>query len=302
MIELSLLIQNCVQFGHQTWRWCPRMAPFIWGKKNGIHLIDVSKTAQQLERAAQFLESIASEGKQILWIGTKPAAKETVDAIGRRLRMPAVAHRWIGGTLTNNSQVKKSITKLLHLKDVIEKYDKEQYTKKELGTVQKLADRLNKNVGGIQTLNWPVGALVVVDIRKEHSAVREAIAAGVPVVAIVDTNNDPSTVEYPIPANDDVARSIRVLLDYLADAAERGYKVAKASRKAPEAAASAVAQQQEVAQLVEQAIGLSEEETNDNKKKARPVVGGAQPKRPVNARGGSAPRGGAPRRGPKRGE
>ncbi|KKR97158.1 MAG: 30S ribosomal protein S2 [candidate division TM6 bacterium GW2011_GWE2_41_16] len=293
MIDLKLLIQAGVQFGHQTWRWNPNMAPYIWGKKNGVHLIDVSKTAFQLEKAAQFLEGVATEGKQVLWVGTKTSAKETVEAIGRNFKCPSVAHRWVGGTLTNNSQVKKSITKLLHLQDVIEKATVGAYTKKELGSIQKLVDRLEKNVGGIKNMTWPVGALIVVDIRKEHSAVREAIAAGVPVVAIVDTNNDPSLVDYVIPANDDVARSVKVILDYLAEAVERGLKVAKETKKAAQTTAEVPADRM-ISQMVEQAFGL-EGASAEAKKAGAGNKPGAQRRGPVRG-GSSRPGGNAPRR------
>lgn len=267
MIDLKLLVQSGVQFGHQTWRWCPKMAPYIWGKKNGIHLIDVSKTAFQLEKAANFLEHIAAEGKQILWVGSKPAAQAIILEVGGRLSMPTVVHRWVGGTLTNYPQVRKSVTKYLHLQEALEKSDKDLYTKKEYGVMQKLVNRLDKNVGGIQTLRWPVGAVVVVDVKKEQSAVREARAAGIPVVALVDTNVDPSLVDYVIPSNDDIARAVKILLDYLAEAVERGIKTAKENKK--ETVANA---EQTINQLVEQSYAFHEGESTDaDKQKKAPA-------------------------------
>lgn len=222
MIDLKALIKNGVQFGHQTWRWNPKMERFIWGTKNGVHLIDVSKTAYELDRAAKFLEDIAAQGKQILWVGTKSAAQDAISNAAQKSDNPFVRDRWIGGTLTNYSQVKKSVTKLLHYEDILKKSDQYNYTKKEYGVFQKLVDRLESNVGGIRNLHWPIGAIVVVDVKKDAVAIKEAQTMGVPIVAIVDTNCDPSGIDYIIPGNDDVARSVKVLIDILADAAARG--------------------------------------------------------------------------------
>lgn len=226
MIDYGSLIKAGVHFGHQTSRWCPLMARYIWGHKNKVHLIDVSKTAQQLEKAAQFLKEVTASGKSILWVGTKKPAQKIMTETAQDLNMPHVSHRWIGGSLSNFLQVKKSITKLLHFEDIIKKADRSFYTKKELNTYQKVVDRLRKNVGGIISLKWPLGAIVVVDVRKEGSAIREAVTMNIPVVAIVDTNGDPSLVDYVIPANDDAPRSIKVIIDYLSDSVKKGQELA----------------------------------------------------------------------------
>ncbi len=231
MIDYRELVKAGVHFGHQKSRWSPKMAPYIWGFKNGVHLVDVSKTATQLEKAAKFLEGIAAQGKTILWVGTKKAAQGAILDATSRLNMPYVTHRFIGGTLTNHSQIKKAVTKLLHYKDVLGRSEKfPHYTKKELNALQKDTERLEKNVGGITSLLWPVGALVLIDVRKEASALREAARMGVPVVALVDTNNDPSMVDYVIPGNDDAPRAIRVIVDYLADAVAKGVEAAKEAK------------------------------------------------------------------------
>jgi len=223
MISLEKLFKAGVHFGHQKRRWSPKMAPYIWGYKNNIHLIDISKTALQLEKASKFLKGLASEGKTVLWVGTKRPAQNVIEQAAKRLDMPYVNHRWIGGTLSNFAQVKKSVTKYLHYNDVLAKADKyPHYTKKELNTIQKAAARLEQNVGGILHLSWPVGALVVVDAIKERSALREAATMGVPVVALVDTNADPSMVDIVVPTNDDSPRAIQVLVEYMADAVEAG--------------------------------------------------------------------------------
>lgn len=232
-VDFKELVKAGVHFGHQTSRWCPKMAPYIWGYKNNVHLIDVSKTAYQLEQAAKFLEGIAAEGKSILWVGTKKPAQAIMQAVATKLEMPFVNHRWVGGTLSNRPQVRKSVTKLLHYEDILSKSEKfPLYTKKEFNVFQKIAGRLEKNVGGIRNLHWPLGALVVVDVSKERSAIKEAASVGVPVVAIVDTNGDPSMVNYVIPGNDDAPRAIKVVIDYLSEAVEAGIASAKAQGKA----------------------------------------------------------------------
>lgn len=233
------LVKAGVHFGHQKSRWCPKMEPYIWGYKNKVHLIDVSKTAFQLDKSEKFLESIAAEGKTVLWVGTKKAASKTIQEVATRLNMPYVNHRWLGGTLLNFSQVKKSLTRLLHYEDILAKSESNPfYTKKELNLYRKTADKLEKTVGGIRKLALPVGAIVIVDVSKEQSAVKEAVLMGVPVVGIVDTNSDPSLVDYVIPANDDSDRSVGLLVNYLADAVARGKDAAfKRSKDAQDAAA-----------------------------------------------------------------
>lgn len=272
MIDYRKLIAAGAHFGHQKSRWSPKMAPYIWGYKNGVHLIDVSKTANQLEKAAQFLENIAAQGKSILWVGTKKPAQQIIATTANGLKMPYVNHRWIGGTLSNYSQVKKSVTKLLHYEDILARSEKfPHYNKKELNTLQKALERLKKNVGGIKGLAWPVGALVLIDVRKENSALREAASMGVPVVALVDTNNDPSMVDFVIPGNDDAPRAIKVIVDYLGEAAGRGAQAAALAKITP------VVEELEVEQSPDQIrLALeSEEEQARRRGAARSKRGGS---------------------------
>ncbi len=237
-IDIKDLVKARVHFGHRTTKWNPRMAPYIWGDKNNIHLINVAKTAILLERAAQFLEDVASQGKSILWVGTKKPAQAKVAEVAKKLEAPYVVHRWIGGSLTNFPQVKKSVTKMLHYEDILEKADRERYTKKELNRFSKIATKLQNNIGGIRTLKLPVGAVVVVDVTKEKAAIKEAFNEGVPVVALIDTNGDPSGIQYLIPCNDDAVSSITLITDYLGEAAARGaQKAAQERAKAREAEA-----------------------------------------------------------------
>ena len=235
-IDLKSLIKAGVHFGHQASRWSPKMDPYIWGHRRGVHLIDVSKTAYQLEKAAKFLSEVAASGKSILWVGTKKPAQIIIAKTAKLLDMPYVNHRWIGGTLTNFSQVKKSVTNLLHFDDVIAKAGQFAYTKKELNTISKQADRLRKNVGGIVNLKLPVGAVVIVDVRKEQSALKEAVVSGVPVVALVDTNSDPSLVDFVIPANDDSPKSIGLIMEFLEKAVEKGKEAGKKASAAAKVA------------------------------------------------------------------
>jgi len=244
MIDFRELVRLGAHFGHIKRRLHPKMNRYIWGVKNDVHLIDVSKTAQLIERSVKFLESVAAEGKTILWVGTKKPAQAVIYEVAQKLNMPYVNHRWIGGTLSNFSQVKKSVTKLLHYEDILAKSEKLPfYTKKEMNSIAKMVERLKKNIGGIKDLSWPIGAVVLVDVIKEGSAMREARTVGVPVVALVDTNSDPSLVDYVIPINDDSARVIKYVVDHLGDAALKGQKNAKEiAKKAKEEAAAKAAE------------------------------------------------------------
>ncbi|NBX78381.1 30S ribosomal protein S2 [bacterium] len=236
MVDFSQLIKAGLHFGHQTSRWCPKMAPYIWGQRGGVHLLDISKIAYSLEKAAVFLESVAAEGKTVLWVGTKKPAKELIVNTAKALNMPYVDHRWVGGTITNFYQVKKAVTKYLHYQDVIAKAavtENHHYTKKELGGFQKSSDRMEKTVGGLKELRMPLGALVVIDVRKEITAIQEATAAGIPVVALVDTNGDPEGVSFVIPGNDDSPNGIQLVLEYLAARVAKGAEFAKANSITP---------------------------------------------------------------------
>lgn len=268
MKDLRDLIKSGVQFGHQTWRWNPKMAPYIWGQKNGIHLIDVSKTQFQLQKAAKFLESVAAEGKAVLFCGTKKSAKKAIEKVAQDAKAPVVVHRWIGGTLTNAPQIRKAVTKLLHLKDIVAKADQSFHTKKELSVFNKQIERLEKNVGGICKLVWPVGALVVVDVKKEHVAISEAVSMGVPVVALVDTNSDPSNIAYVIPTNDDAPRAIECIMEELSEAVARGKKTATPGKEA--ASVAALEEVANIDEVLAKALGADDEESRAKASAARP--------------------------------
>jgi small subunit ribosomal protein S2 len=292
------LIKSGIHWGHQKSRRNPKMDPYIWGSKNNVSLIDVSKTAHQLEKAAKFLEEIAAQGKPILWVGTKKPAQESIFSVATALNMPSVTHRWIGGTLSNYSQVTKSRTKLLHYEDVLARSEKFPfYTKKELNVIQKAVERLQKNVGGIRSLTWPIGAIVLVDVIKERSALKEAARMRVPVVALVDTNADPSLVDYVIPGNDDAPRAIKVVIDYLAEAARKGAEVAQTRQVEKQISEEMPGKEELDLTLIQ--VGVGGEEEDGAKRQAN--------RRGESASGAAVGRTGAPRkrfdddRGPRSG-
>jgi small subunit ribosomal protein S2 len=224
MLDLREMLKAGMHFGHKTARWCPKMRPFIWGAKNKVHLIDVSKTAILLEKAGSYVKAVAANGGTLLWIGTKKPAQAAIQKIADNLHMPFVINRWVGGTLSNYDQVKKAITRLLHLRDVVKKGGS-YYKKKEIVMITKEIARLEKNVGGIIDLEYPPAAIIIVDAKKEHAAVKEASTLKIPIIALVDTNTDPDGVSLIIPANDDSPRSINFVLEYLSMQAQEGKKL-----------------------------------------------------------------------------
>lgn len=224
MLDLREMLKAGVHFGHKTSRWCPKMRPYIWGSKNRIHLIDVSKTAMLLEKIGGLIKEVSSQGGVFLFVGTKKAAQPIIEKVAKETKTPFVINRWVGGTLSNYEQVKKAITRLLHLRDVAEK-SVGYYKKKEIVMIQKEIARLEKNVGGIIDFTFPPAALIVVDAKKERAAVKEASSQGIPVIAIVDTNTDPEGVTHIIPANDDSPKSIQFLVEYLGEQIKEGQKI-----------------------------------------------------------------------------
>lgn len=233
-MDLKELLKSGIHFGHKTSFGNPKMRPYIWGAKNRVHLIDVSKTAFLLEKAGKKIKELVASGGSILWVGTKKPAQAIIEKAGKDLDMPSVVNRWIGGTLSNYIQVKKAVTRLLHLRDVLEKSSlSSHYTKKELVMLQKQVNRLEKNVGGIIDLAFPPAAIVIIDGKKELSASKEAFGMKIPVIGLVDTNTDPSFINHIIPGNDDSPKSIKLVIEYLVNCAAEGKKLAK-EKKAEE--------------------------------------------------------------------
>lgn len=254
MIDVRELLAAGVHFGHKTSRWSPKMRPYIWGSKNKIHLIDVSKTAILLERIGAFIKEITSNGGVFLFVGTKKPAQPIIHRVATSLKMPFVVNRWVGGTLTNYDQVKKAITRLLHLRDVAQKATS-YYKKKEIVMLQKEILRLEKNIGGIIDLEYPPAGIIIVDANREQTAVREASYVGIPVIALVDTNTDPEGVSHVIPTNDDSPKAINFVLNYLEACILDGKKLfeEKKTQERAQVAAEHAAKRQAQAQVQAQA-------------------------------------------------
>lgn len=226
-MAVEQLIQVGAHFGHLTRRWNPKMRPFIFGERNGIHIIDVRKTQALLEIARSAVVETVAQGKLVLFVGTKPQAKEIIRREAERCRMPYVIERWLGGTLTNFSTIRQSIRRL----NQIDKWEAdgtlEQFTKKERLQLLREREKLRILFGGIEMMNRLPGMLYVVDIVREHIAVKEARILGIPTVGIVDTNADPEAVDYPIPANDDSIAAIELFSRIIADAVLEGRHLAQ---------------------------------------------------------------------------
>jgi len=216
------LLEAGVHFGHLTRKWNPKMAPYIFMEKNGIHLIDLNKTAVKLEEAAHAIKNIVKSGRKILFVATKKQAKEMIENEAKRVNMPFVTERWLGGMLTNFSTVRKSIKKLQTLDKMATDGTYANMAKKERLMVEREKEKLRRVLGGIADLNRLPAALFIVDIKREHIAIAEAHKLNIPTFAMVDTNSDPTVVDYAIPANDDAAKSIALISRVITDAIVEG--------------------------------------------------------------------------------
>jgi len=229
-VDIKKLLEAGAHFGHKTERWHPKMAQYIHSKRNGTHIIDLTKTVEGLETALAFLTKTASEGKQILLVGTKRQAQDIVKKTAEDTGMPFVTERWLGGMLTNWNTIGGRVKHLQDLENRMASGElANKYNKLEVQRFQEEIDQMNVLYGGIKELNKKPGAVFVVDVVNDVNAVREAKKIGVPIVALVDTNADPSQITYPIPANDDAIKTIQLVLDYVQQAIETG----KASAKKP---------------------------------------------------------------------
>jgi len=222
IISMKKLLEAGVHFGHQTRRWNPKMAEYIFTERNGIYIIDLQKTSDKVDEAYSFIKEVVSEGDEILFVGTKKQAQESTKTEAARCGMHFVSQRWLGGMLTNYSTIRKRIERLNELKTMEEDGTFKLLTKKEVFKLRNEAERLEKFLGGIKNMDKLPGALFVVDPRKERIAVQEAAILGIPVVAIVDTNCDPDEVDYVIPGNDDAIRAVKLLTATIADAVIEG--------------------------------------------------------------------------------
>ncbi|AAO35828.1 30S ribosomal protein S2 [Clostridium tetani] len=223
VISMKQLLEAGVHFGHQTRRWNPKMAPYIFTERNGIYIIDLQKTVKKVEQAYNFIREVAAEGKDVIFVGTKKQAQEAIQEEAVRCDMHFVNNRWLGGMLTNFSTIKGRIRTLEELEQMEQDGTFEVLPKKEVIKLKLEEEKLEKNLGGIKNLNANnVGAMFVVDPRKEKNAISEAKILGIPVVAIVDTNCDPDEVDYVIPGNDDAIRAVKLITAKMADAVIEG--------------------------------------------------------------------------------
>ncbi len=227
IITIRQLLEAGVHFGHRTERWNPRMKQYIFGARNGIHIIDLQQSAKLLRRAYQFVRGVAAEGRPILFVGTKKQAQEVLIQEAQRAGQYYVCSRWLGVTLTNWKTVRQSIDKLRNIERMSEDGTYEKITKKEVLQFERLRAKLERNLGGIKDMPKLPGALFVVDPAGEHIAVGEAKRLGVPVVALADTNADPSQIDYIIPGNDDAIRSIKLVTSKIAEAASEGGRLGR---------------------------------------------------------------------------
>jgi len=234
-IGVKELLESGVHFGHQTRRWNPKMKPFIFDARNGIHIIDLSKTLTQLEAACDFLADTVRKGGKVLFVGTKKQAQQAVKETAKDCNQYYVTERWLGGTLTNFATIKRSIARLKEIEKMEADGSINHYVKQEQAVIHREEARLHKYFDGIRAIERMPGAMFVVDIKREHNAVAEARKLHVPVVALVDTNCDPDLVDYPIAGNDDAIRSVRMILATVSQVVTRAqaeYET-KASRRKP---------------------------------------------------------------------
>ena len=278
-ISLRQLLETGVHFGHQAHRWNPKMAPYIYGERDGVHIIDLTKTVPLLYRALGAIRDIVAGGGRVLFVGTKRQAQEIIADAAKRTGQYYVNHRWLGGMLTNWQTVSRSIRRLKELDAILEK-GTEGFTKKELLQLTRQREKLERALGGIRDMGGLPDVLFVIDTNREKIAVAEANKLGIPVVAVVDTNSDPDGIDYPIPGNDDATRAIKLYCDLVAIAildgiAEQmkksGADVGEAAEPAPEPALAAEVAGDGAAAAEEEAAGGNESDTS-----AAESSGGAQ--------------------------
>lgn len=230
-IEIKELLDAGVHFGHLTRKWDPSMAPYIFMERNGIHVIDLNKTAAKLEEARDAIRKIAASGKKILFVATKKQAKEILVNQMDGLNMPYITERWPGGLLTNFITIRKAVKKMSNIDKMIQDGTFETLSKRERLQVTRQRAKLEKNLGSISEMNRIPGAIFIVDVRKEHIAVEEAKKLNIPTFGLVDTNSNPNLVDFPIPGNDDASKSINIILQYITEAVKEGLSARKSDKK-----------------------------------------------------------------------
>jgi small subunit ribosomal protein S2 len=252
-LTMKELLEAGVHFGHQTKRWNPKMQKYIFGERNGIYIIDLQKTLKKFREAYGFMRDLAAQGGTVLFVGTKKQAQEAVFEEAMRCGMFYVNHRWLGGTLTNFATIRRSITRLKKLDEMKESGEYERLPKKEVLGLEREREKLERALVGIKQLERLPSAVFIIDPKKESIAVEEARRLAIPIVAIVDTNCDPTGIDYPVPGNDDAIRAVRLITSRMADAVNEG-RGTLAKEEAEEAAAASdlpVVTEDEMAQPAE---------------------------------------------------
>lgn len=233
-VTIKTMLEAGVHFGHQKRRWNPKMAKYIFGERNGIYIIDLQKTAQRLGAAIEFVRGVTGKGGNILFVGTKKQAQLPISEEASRCGMPFVCQRWLGGTLTNFSTVRRSLLRFRALKKSKEDGSLYRLPKGEVMIKERELERMQKNLGGIENLSRLPDAIFIVDPHKERTAVQEAARLHIPIVALCDTNCDPDEIDFPVPSNDDAIRSIRLMCSVIAESAKEGREIAGFKAEASE--------------------------------------------------------------------
>ena len=221
-ISMRDLLEAGVHFGHQTGRWNPKMAPFIYGARNGVHILDLAQTVTRLQDATEFVRELSASGQQILFVGTKRQAQDVIRNEADRANMPYVVTRWLGGTLTNFQTIRQRVDYMIELERREEIGQLDLLPKKEALKLRDNLTRLHRYLRGLRDMTSLPGALFVVDVPREHIAIAEAGRLNIPIIAVCDTNSDPNLIDFPIPSNDDAIRAVRLLTSQIADAAQAG--------------------------------------------------------------------------------
>jgi small subunit ribosomal protein S2 len=216
LLDIPSMLKAGVHFGHKNSRWNPKMKEYIFGARNNIHIIDLEKTISMLQKALDFMKTTVENGGKILFVGTKPQARQLVENIANSLEMPYVKNRWLGGTFTNFKEIKRRLRYFNDQKKLTEGDEMKKYTKYEQGQIRKEIDRMSEKMGGIKNMDKLPQAVFLIDIKENALAVKEARNTGIPTIAITDTNTDPTLVDYPIPANDDALSSLKYILGIVA--------------------------------------------------------------------------------------
>ncbi len=257
-VTINDLLEAGCHFGHQTRRWNPKMKKFVYGAKNGISIIDLTKTMRQIADACNFLQKVVSDGGDVLFVGTKRQIREVVTGLAEKTGMFSISERWLGGTLTNNQTIRKSIDKMKEIDAILSSDAVNGMKKKEISALTRRVDKLHRDLDGIAGMKKLPAALIVIDVCNEINAVREANKLNIPIVALVDTNGDPSMVDYPVATNDDAVKSVQIITDLFGEA----IKIAK------EIHLKRVTEERDAAEAAKKIAQENAEEEEDNAPKA----------------------------------